>query len=190
MDLYTRLEVTAAADTNAIRASYRRLAKRYHPDVSSAPDAHSRFIGITEAYEILSDPVKRSRYDRTRASATTTIRTGSPWGAEWKADKDRRQAQAKAEHYSRMRYSQFDTEYFDSAFAYVAPKMLGCLGIAFVYVLVLALLFILINALGLPRWANILPGLLAFFMLPAVVWFSMRFDGWHNRRQRQRRRGM
>ncbi len=50
-------------------AAYRRLAKAFHPDVSTLPDAHQRFIRITEAYEVLSDPVKRSRYDMTPATA-------------------------------------------------------------------------------------------------------------------------
>jgi curved DNA-binding protein CbpA len=188
VDLYTRLELTEAADTVAIRASYRRLAKRYHPDVSIAPDAHARFIAITEAYEILSDPVKRSRYDRVR-SADSNVRTAKqqPWGAERKAKDDQRQAKAKAEHYSRMKYSQFDGEYFNSAFAYVAPKIMGCMGIAFVYLVVVLVLFIIINGLDLPSWVNIVPGLLVFLLLPGVAWFSMRFDDWHNQRQRQRR---
>jgi molecular chaperone DnaJ len=62
-DLYEILGVRRDASQNEIRASYRRLARELHPDVNANPDDQERFKEITGAYEILSDPSKRRRYD-------------------------------------------------------------------------------------------------------------------------------
>lgn len=61
-DYYQVLELSLAADASEIKSSYRRLAKRHHPDVTGG-DAAS-FRAITEAYEVLIDPDNRARYDR------------------------------------------------------------------------------------------------------------------------------
>ncbi|MDV2482370.1 J domain-containing protein [Methanoculleus sp. Wushi-C6] len=60
---YEVLGVAPDATPEEIRAAYRRLAKLYHPDVNSDPDAGERFIAIQQAYETLSDPEARARYD-------------------------------------------------------------------------------------------------------------------------------
>ncbi len=62
-DHYSVLGVSHDASADEIRSAYRKLARQYHPDVSSATDASERFKEITVAYEILSDPEKRQRYD-------------------------------------------------------------------------------------------------------------------------------
>jgi molecular chaperone DnaJ len=62
-DHYAVLGVARDASDDDIRSAYRRLARQYHPDVNGAPDAAQRFKEITEAYEILSDPQRRQRYD-------------------------------------------------------------------------------------------------------------------------------
>ena len=64
-DYYKILEVDEKADAAAIKRSYRRLARKYHPDVSG-PAGESKFKDINEAYEILSDPGRRAEYDRAR----------------------------------------------------------------------------------------------------------------------------
>src|SRR2546422_7729623 len=63
-DLYIILEVTRTASVSEIKRAFRRLARRYHPDINPG-DGHAedRFKRITEAYDILSDPLKREFYD-------------------------------------------------------------------------------------------------------------------------------
>jgi hypothetical protein len=61
---YQVLQVDPAADPEVIDAAFRRLARKYHPDTSTDPDASSRMREILEAKEILADPDRRLRYDR------------------------------------------------------------------------------------------------------------------------------
>jgi curved DNA-binding protein len=73
-DYYEALGVRRDASNEDIRQAYRKLARKYHPDVNKEPDAEDRFKEISEAYEGLRDPEKRERYDRL--------------GANWKAGED------------------------------------------------------------------------------------------------------
>ncbi len=63
-DYYKVLGVARTATQGEIKKAYRALARQYHPDVSQESDAETRFKEINEAYEVLSDPEKRSMYDR------------------------------------------------------------------------------------------------------------------------------
>ena len=70
-DYYETMGVARDAAPDEIKRSYRRLARKFHPDVSEEPDAEERFKEVQEAYEVLKDPEKRAAYDR--------------FGADWKA---------------------------------------------------------------------------------------------------------
>jgi curved DNA-binding protein len=73
-DYYETLGVPRDASAEDIRRAYRKLARKYHPDVNKEPGAEDRFKQISEAYEVLRDDDKRARYDRL--------------GANWKAGQD------------------------------------------------------------------------------------------------------
>ena len=69
LDFYGILQVHPRAEKEVIDAAYRRLAAKYHPDVSQLSDATERMKQINTAYEVLSDPVKRAAYDAGRGVA-------------------------------------------------------------------------------------------------------------------------
>lgn len=73
-DYYKILEVNRKAPQDEIKKSYRRLARKYHPDVSKETNAEQRFKDINEANEVLKDPEKRQAYDAL--------------GANWKSGQD------------------------------------------------------------------------------------------------------
>ena len=63
-DYYKILNVKKTAEKDEIKKSYRRLARKYHPDVSKEKDAETRFKEVNEAYEVLGDKKKRAQYDQ------------------------------------------------------------------------------------------------------------------------------
>ena len=73
-DYYDTLEVKRDATKDEIKRAYRKLARKYHPDVSKEADAEARFKQVGEAYEVLKDPEKRAAYDQL--------------GANWQAGQD------------------------------------------------------------------------------------------------------
>jgi curved DNA-binding protein len=73
-DYYKIMGLERGASQDEIKRAYRKLARKYHPDVSKEADAEDRFKEIGEAYEVLKDPEKRTAYDQL--------------GANWKAGQD------------------------------------------------------------------------------------------------------
>jgi len=73
-DYYEVLGVPRDATLDDVKRAYRKLARKYHPDVSKAPDAEARFKELGEAYAVLKDTQKRAAYDQV--------------GSQWKAGQD------------------------------------------------------------------------------------------------------
>jgi len=73
-DYYETLGVARTAAADDIKKAYRRLARKFHPDVSKEKDAEAKFKQVQEAYEVLKDPEKRAAYDQL--------------GSNWKAGQD------------------------------------------------------------------------------------------------------
>jgi curved DNA-binding protein len=73
-DYYEILGVPRGATQDEVKLAYRKLARKYHPDVSKYPDAEARFKELGEAYAVLKDPEKRAAYDQ--------------MGSQWKSGQD------------------------------------------------------------------------------------------------------
>jgi curved DNA-binding protein len=63
-DYYDTLGVTRNAEAEEIKRAYRKLARKFHPDVSKEKNAEAKFKDVQEAYEVLKDPAKRATYDQ------------------------------------------------------------------------------------------------------------------------------
>src|SRR5215471_8220495 len=80
-DYYATLSVDRGASQEEIKKSYRKLARKYHPDVSKEPNAEERFKEVAEAYETLKDPEKRAAYDQLgRHAPGQEFRPPPDWG--------------------------------------------------------------------------------------------------------------
>jgi curved DNA-binding protein len=102
-DFYQALGVSRGASTEEIQRAYRKLARRYHPDVNSDPAAEDRFKEISEAYQVLSDPRTRARYDRFgpdfRASAEDWSGEGAQDAPRWASSGARPRGGGRTVHF-------------------------------------------------------------------------------------------
>ena len=67
VDLYKVLQVDPEAEHEVVQAAYRRLARKYHPDLAPGPEAAARMASINAAWDRLGDPLERAAYDRERS---------------------------------------------------------------------------------------------------------------------------
>lgn len=116
---YQVLGVPSQANPDEIRKAYRKKAKTAHPDVNSNPNAQDNFVMIAEAYEILSDPQKRSVYDqrlrRDRVQSVAARAARNSAANSSRANQERyeawvRQARARANANARMSYNDFKSK--------------------------------------------------------------------------------
>jgi hypothetical protein len=102
-DYHKILGLHKNAGPDDIKRAYRQLAKKYHPDINKAPDAHDQFISITEAYEILISRDLHEFYIQ-RESASDPVFMRAQY------EKAREEARESARRYARMKYEKFIQE--------------------------------------------------------------------------------
>jgi curved DNA-binding protein len=91
-DYYATLEVPKTASAEEIKKAYRRLVRKYHPDVSKEPDADAKTKALNEAYDVLGDPEKRAAYDELGSAAQFQAGQGfrppPDWGSGFESSAD------------------------------------------------------------------------------------------------------
>jgi curved DNA-binding protein CbpA len=89
-DLYSELGVKHTADAGEIKAAFRRLSKELHPDTCQGDPEESkdRFIRVVAAYNTLSDPIRRAKYDAKWGFASTLENMFSGAADSWSVDRD------------------------------------------------------------------------------------------------------
>src|SRR5689334_19030064 len=97
-DYYAALGVERGASADEIKKAYRRLAQKYHPDVSKEPGAEARFKEVAEAYQTLKDPEKRAAYDALGQR---------PQGEEFRPPPDWSRQHSRSEEHTSELQSQF-----------------------------------------------------------------------------------
>jgi curved DNA-binding protein len=102
-DYYKTLGVARDAGRDEIKRAYRRLARKYHPDVSKEPDAEARFKEINEAHEVLSDAEKRAAYDAL--------------GSNWRAGQDFRPPPGAGASHDEFHFGPEDAAEFSDFFS-------------------------------------------------------------------------
>ena len=78
VDPYAELGVSRDASSEEIRRAYRQVARRHHPDINRDPGGPERFAAAARAYEILSDPAARARYDNRFPGPVAARRSSRP----------------------------------------------------------------------------------------------------------------
>src|SRR5437867_3698345 len=86
-DFYKALGVAESASAEEIKRAYRKLAQKFHPDRNPGDrQAEERMKDVSEAYDVLSDPKKRSEYDNLRRMAASGFRSGGFGGGQFRAE--------------------------------------------------------------------------------------------------------
>jgi curved DNA-binding protein len=120
-DYYKILGVERAATADEIKKSYRRLARKFHPDVSKEKNAEARFKEVQEAYEVLKDPEKRAAYDQLGSNwkSGEQFRPPPDWatGFEFSGGPRRQRAGSSEEVFEDEGFSDFFSSLFGGAAA-------------------------------------------------------------------------
>jgi curved DNA-binding protein len=114
-DYYATLGVARTATDEEIKKAFRGLARRYHPDVAKdKKTAEAKFKEINEANEVLSDPVKRRKYDELGANWEEEVRAEAAQGAQGRRARPARGGPASEFHFTGTGFSDFFEQFFSA----------------------------------------------------------------------------
>ncbi len=168
---YTILQIPENSGREEIISSYRHLAKKYHPDVNKAPDAHEKFCEITEAYDFL-----LNHWPQHTANYPGNYNYEQKYNEYSKSDdyeRFRREANERAQHQARMRYEKFRKQH--EAFQQSGINDLALILTAFFRFLSLPIfLFLFLSPVVLAfqeNWASIFLILLMWPFAIGIAWY-------------------
>ena len=185
---YERLGLSKSASLPEIKQAYRELAKRFHPDVSEEVDAEQQFVFIAEAYEILSDPQKRNRYDWTLRYRSRSRQPSAPSKTKPREDRNsvwferqQRRARQRARSYANMSYERYSQDVLTrTTWSFYATRILVLVGIG-------AVVFVPVTLVLILTQSSTLFFFLSFAAMGLIAYFSTRFDMWYDSYIRQKR---
>lgn len=121
---YSILEINQNATSEEIKKSYRKLALRWHPDKNSSPEAHDKFIEITEAYEVLISPPSRKAYDEILNEYLNNGETNyKSKDSEFNFEEYVKNSQSKAAKLAKLKFEEFSSILLNAT--KIAGKTLG-----------------------------------------------------------------
>lgn len=167
-DPYEVLQVSKKAEPEVIDAAYRRLARKYHPDVDRRPTATARMQEINRAYEILRDPIERSRYDyesrlRSQPSYKPSEPTASPYSAPPPPPPATPHTQTESGTTSHLLHPPA-----------IVPVLIACLLLALSYLAVPIFLIAYSSGNTVAVWV-----IFAVAILASIVLAGIAASGWH-----------
>jgi len=127
-DYYKILGVERSATADQVKTAYRRLARKFHPDVSKEANAEARFKEVQEAYEVLKDPEKRAAYDQLGSEwkSGQQFRPPPDWGSGFEFSGARRPRRGRAPPGGDGEFTEGDfSDFFSSLFGGGSPFAAG-----------------------------------------------------------------
>jgi curved DNA-binding protein len=119
-DYYKVLGVARTATADEVKKAYRRLARKFHPDVSKDTNAEQKFKEVQEAYEVLKDPEKRAAYDQLGSEwkSGQQFRPPPDWGSGFEFRGGPRQGRGGARQGAHMEFEEAEgfSDFFSSLF--------------------------------------------------------------------------
>lgn len=157
-DLYEILQVHPAAEQEVIDVAFRRLARMYHPDVNSSPDANERMKALNLAYEILGDPAKRADYDRQHGKRANYNRPrgNSAEYTRQRASREQNESQAREEY--KLPFGE----------AVLKGMLYGVM-----YSIISTAVFFLLDLIGWTTVAAWIVGIIAFLLAGLSLWAAI-----------------
>jgi len=172
---YKVLQIPDNSSLQEVKKAYRRLAKKYHPDVSKEANAKEKFLRINEAYEFLINAPTQTagRNARTKQYYERKERVYQEW-----VKNNEERIRNSAERKAKMSYSDWiDNEGFGSAYEFAFVKLFGCLFSVFAFGALLTFVYFILDLLGLGDTIGV--GLLVvmiFLFLPCSVLLMTFFE--------------
>jgi hypothetical protein len=170
-DYYAILEIAINSDDADIRKAYRRLAKKYHPDINKSSNAQEKFIEITEAYEFLTTQPKHLKVEY--STATSKKQEDIDYRASEEYERFRRECREKAEQQAKMRYEVFKKQH--EAFQ---KSGINDFALLFTIIVRIALILIFIFLLFLPVYVAYHDEWVMIFLL-VITWPFAGIIAWY-----------
>jgi len=174
---YQILGINRKSSKSEIKSAFRKLAKKYHPDINKSNESTAKFIDIYEAYEILSNDEKRKIFDELFFEKEQLIKVDKNYSdAQRNYDFNRSKAKSNAEYYSKKHFKDFIQDVFIKAFinllGYLALIILKYL-IAIMNLLIICLPLLIFSIYSMNNYKPGNSGLISEYIITITYWIFL-----------------